>query len=155
MAKNLLHQLLRFSYPFIRKLLPYQIYTYLAVGALNTLLNITLFISCHHLLLSTSIAVEASTIVALAVTIFTGYWLQKNFVFTDTAHIKKAGRKQLAKYTIVALQGQLSAYLFTKSMILLLHFNASTAYIITTFIMLTLTYFLQKYFTFRREKQFN
>lgn len=155
MAKNLLHQLLKFGYIFIRRLLPYQVYTYLAVGAINTLLNIALFIACHQMLLSTSIAVEASTIIALAVTIFTGYWLQKNFVFTDTSDVHKETGKQLAKYALVALQGQLSAYLLTKSMILFLHFNASIAYIITTFIMLTLTYFLQKYFTFRREKRFS
>jgi len=155
MAKNLLHQLLKFGYTFIRKLLPYQVYTYLAVGALNTLLNIALFISCYQILLSTSIAVEASTIIALVVTIFTGYWLQKNFVFTDASNADKENRKQIARYAIVALQGQLSAYALTKSMIVFLQLNASIAYVITTFIMLTLTYFLQKYFTFKKEKRFS
>jgi len=60
--------------------------------------------------------------------------------------------KEFGKYMIVGLQGQVSAYLLTKGMIVLFSLNASYAYVITTIIMLTVNYFLQKYFTFRVKK---
>lgn len=98
-------------------------------------------------------AVEISTFVALIITILSGYWLQKNFVFIASDKEKKQTKKQLLKYSLVALQGQFSAYILTKAMIVLMYLHPTTAYFITTIIMLVINYFLQKYFTFRKEKQ--
>lgn len=153
MAKNTILQLLKLGYPLFQKLLPYQVYTYLATGALNTVLNIGIFMLCYRLFNTSIIAVEAATAVALLLTILTGYWLQMNFVFTDSGSDKKLHTRQLTKYAFVAIQGQLSAYLLTKTMIIVLHLNASFAYILTTIFMLTINYFLQKYFTFRKAKR--
>lgn len=155
MVKNTILQLLKLGYPLFKKLLPYQVYTYLATGALNTVLNIGIFMLCYQLLNTSIIAVETATVIALLLTILTGYWLQKNFVFTDSGKDKKLQARQFTKYALVAIQGQLSAYLLTKTMIIVLHLNASLAYILTTIFMLTLTYFLQKYFTFKKVKRFS
>jgi len=152
MLKNYIHQLLKFFYPLVRKLIPYQVYVYLAVGAANTLLNIGLFIVLYLALTNTLLAVEIATVISFTVTVITGFWLSKNFAFTEASNEKKETQKQFGKYALVALQGQLSAYLLTKVMIVLLSMNASVAYVITAIIMLTLNYFLQKYFTFRKKK---
>lgn len=155
MLRSFILQLLKLGYPFFRRILPYQVYTYLSAGAMNTVLNIVLFMFCYHRLMAYSMAVEISTTISLAVTIFTGYWLQKNFVFGNADNERNQDNKQLVKYTLVALQGQISAYILTKAMILLLLLSPSIAYILTTILMLTLNYFLQKYFTFRKRKQFS
>lgn len=153
MVKNTILQLLKLGYPLFQKLLPYQVYTYLATGALNTALNIGIFMLCYQLLHTSMISVEAATAVALLLTILSGYWLQMNFVFTEGGADKKRRAGQLSKYALVAVQGQLSAYLLTKTMIIVLHLNASFAYILTTIFMLTVNYFLQKYFTFKKAKR--
>ena len=156
MLRSFILQLLKWGYPFFPRILPYQVYTYLSVGALNTVLNVVLFMLCYHRFMAySSMAVEISTTISLVITIFTGYWLQKKFVFGNSHNEKKQDSKQLLKYTLVALQGQISAYILTKTMIMLLFLSPSLAYILTTISMLTLTYFLQKYFTFRKGKQFS
>lgn len=152
MLKNYIHQLLKFFYPPVKKLMPYQVYAYLAVGTANTLLNIGLFAALYLAFATSLLAVEAATVISFVVTVMTGFWLNKNFAFTNGGDGKKEKVKQFGKYGLVALQGQCSAYLLTKGMIVLFNINASVAYFITAVIMLTLNYFLQKYFTFRRKK---
>lgn len=152
MLQKFILQLLNFFYPLMKKFIPFQMYAYLAVGAANTLLNIGLFILCYQAFVATSLAVETATVFSFVITVITGFWLHKNFVFTDAGNDKKDIQQQFGKYALVALQGQLSAYLLTKGMIVLLKMNASAAYVITAVIMLTLNYFLQKYFTFRNRK---
>lgn len=147
--------LLNIGYVFLKRLLPYQVYAYLFVGALNTVLNVLLFMLCYQLFVNHSMAVEISTMIALLVTILTGFWLQKNFVFGTQQEEKKHGSKQLIRYSLVALNGQITAYILTKTMILVLYLNASLAYILTTIFMLALNYFLQKYFTFKKIKRFS
>jgi putative flippase GtrA len=151
MLKNYIHQLLKFFYPLVKKLMPFQVYAYLAVGAFNTILNIGLFIVLFFFLANTFLAVEVATVISFVVTVITGFWLNKNFAFTEAGNEKRETKKQFGKYALVALQGQVSAYLLTKGMIIVLSMNASEAYFITSIIMLTLNYFLQKYFTFRNK----
>lgn len=152
MIRNLIHQLLKFFYPLVKKLMPYQVYAYLSVGAANTLLNIGLFVVLYLALAHTMLAVEVATIVSFAVTVITGFWLSKNFAFTDAANDKAATKKQFGKYFLVSLQGQFSDYLITKGLIIVLLMNPTVAYLISTVIMLILNYFLQKYYTFRNNK---
>jgi putative flippase GtrA len=152
MLKKFILQLLNFFYPLVKKFIPFQVYAYLAVGAANTVFNIGLFIICYKALSATALAVEAATAISFATTVITGFWLHKNFAFTDSGNEKKDILQQFGKYALVALQGQLSAYLLTKGMIVLLKMNASVSYIITAVIMLTLNYFLQKYYTFKKQR---
>lgn len=153
MLKKFILHLLNIFYPLVRMFIPFQVYAYLAVGAANTLLNIGLFLFCYQALFATSFAVETATVISFVITVITGFWLHKNFAFTDAGNDKKDIQKQFGKYALVAMQGQLSAYLLTKGMIVLLKLNASAAYVITAIIMLTLNYFLQKYFTFKKRSQ--
>jgi len=149
MLTRFIHQLLRLFYPVFSKLMPYPVYAYLVTGAINTLLNIGLFVACFQALSTNVFATEAATVVSFTITVVTGFWLQRNFAFNTGETSRRQSRQQFGKYALVALQGQLSAYLLTKGMIVFLHLGGSLAYILTACIMLTLNYFLQKYFTFR------
>lgn len=152
MVKKFILQLLNLFYPLVKKFMPFQVYAYLAVGAANTVFNIGLFILCYRAFAAAALAFEAATVISFVITVITGFWLHKNFAFSDSGNKRKDLLQQFGKYGLVALQGQLSAYLLTKGMIVLLKMNASLAYIFTAVIMLTLNYFLQKYFTFRKKK---
>lgn len=150
MSKKFILQWLNFFYPLVKKLFTFQVYAYLALGAANTLLNIGLFLVIYLALDGAPLAVEAATSVSFAVTVFSGFWLHKNFAFTDASNEKKENVKQFSKYFLVSLQGQFSDYLITKALILLAAMAPTLAYIFSTVIMLILNYFLQKYFTFRK-----
>lgn len=153
MLKKFILQLLNLFYPLVKKFIPFQVYSYLAVGAANTVFNIALFALLYMVLSETVLAVEAATIVSFAITVVTGFWLSKNFAFTDAGNNKKETSKQFGKYFLVSIQGQFNDYLITKGLIVFLFINPVIAYFISTFIMLTLTYFLQKYYTFRKKKE--
>jgi len=160
MIKHYIQQLLKFFFPLVKKLIPFQVYAYLAVGAANTILNIALFAVCYWLISAATgislaglqlhtLAVEIATVISFVITVITGFWLSKNFAFTDASDEKKEKAKQFGKYFLVSLQGQFSDYLITKGLIVLLLINPVIAYFISTFIMLLINYFLQKYYTFK------
>lgn len=160
MIKHYIRQLLKFFYPLVKKLMPFQVYAYLAVGAANTVFNIVLFAVCYWLVAAAtgmsmagfqlhSVAVELATIISFAITVITGFWLSKNFAFTNAGNEKNEKKKQFGKYFLVSVQGQFSDYLITKGLIVLLLVNPVVAYFISTFIMLLINYFLQKYYTFK------
>lgn len=150
MLKNFILRLLSVFYPLVKRWLPFEVYAYLAVGAANTALNIGLFMCLYLALAHTWLAVEIATTCSFIITVYTGFWLHKNIAFTHAGNEKKELRQQLGKYALVALQGQLSAYLLTRALMSLLNMNATMAYVVTTIVMLTLNYFLQKHFTFRK-----
>jgi putative flippase GtrA len=152
MLKNFILRFLNFFYPLVKKVIPFRVYAYLAVGTANTALNIALFALLYLALSATVFSVEAATIISFAITVVTGFWLSKNFAFTDASNEKKETNKQFGKYFLVSLQGQFSDYLITKGLILTLFINPVTAYFISTFIMLVINYFLQKYYTFRTNR---
>lgn len=152
MIKYFIQQWLKLLYPLVKKLMPFQIFAYLAVGAANTVFNIVLFSALYLALSKTIFAVEIATVISFLITVLTGFWLSKNFAFNATADGKNETQKQFGKYFLVSLQGQFSDYLITKGLILFLGLNPVIAYFISTFIMLTINYFLQKYFTFRSIK---
>jgi putative flippase GtrA len=152
MLKSSIHQLLKYFYPLVKNILSYEVYAYLTTGAINTFLNIGLFILLYNALINTVFAIEFATIISFIITVITGFWLQKNFAFKSASNTKKENQQQFGKYTLVALQGQFSAYLLTKLMVVVMLLPGSVAYIITAIIMLTINYFLQKYFTFKNKQ---
>lgn len=156
--KQFINQVLEFFYPLMKRWMPFQVFSYLSVGAANTIFNIGLFIlSFYFLTLNENIfiykvALELATIFSFIVTLITGFWLSKNFAFKEASNEKMEQRKQFGKYALVSLQGQFSDYIITKGLVLFLLFHSSVAYCISTIIMLILNYFLQKFFTFRVPK---
>lgn len=151
MAYRFIQQLLKIGYPLFSRWLPFQVYAYLSVGAANTVFNIGLFALVYGSVNQhTVIAVEIATVTSFVISAFSGFWLNKHFAFTQSGNDKQTNRKQFGKYVLIAVQGQVSAYLLTKGMVTFLSMHASLAYLVTAAIMLTINYFLQKHFTFRK-----
>lgn len=162
MLKKNIGLLLNLFYPLFKKVLPYQLYAYLAVGAANTALNIVLFAIFYQLVLpdtdlllgSFSIAsYTISLILAFLITVPTGFWLAKYFAFNQADTANSKSKEQLVKYFLVVLQGLVCDYLILKALIVLLNMQPTIAKIVSTCIVLTFNYLLQKYFTFRVKVQ--
>lgn len=159
-VKKGINVLLDLFYPIFRKVLPFQLYAYLAVGAMNTALNILLFAAIYALLPQPGLFINdflvASYTISLAIafvlTVPTGYWLAKNFAFRESGVGERQAGQRLGKYVLVVLQGLGSDYLLMKAMIVFLDIHPTVAKIISTVVVLTLNYLLQKYFTFKSQR---
>lgn len=152
MLRSFLHRLLKEVYPFAKPFFTFPVFAFLTVGGLNTFLNMALFGFFYPLLWPHAFALELATSWAFVLTLISGFWLQRNFAFTNATHHQHSIYQQFIKYSLVSLQGAVGAYGLTKFMVVGLHWNGVVAYGITTVIMLTVTYFLQRYFTFRTRK---
>ena len=161
MLKKIINFFIDLFYPLFRRILPFQLYAYLAVGALNTVLNIVLFAVMYQYILPQSgmeingILVASYTIsllIAFILTIPTGFWLAKHFAFNQEQSTPSGTNKtaaQLTKYFLVVLQGLGSDYLILKALIVFFDMQPTVAKLISTGVVLTLNYLLQKYFTFK------
>ena len=151
---------LQLFYPIFRKWLAYDVYAYLAVGAINTALNILLFAVFYEFILPkegwivdgyTIASYTIALLLAFFITIPTGFWLSKNFAFRSASTGAKKTGKQLFKYILVVGQGLGSDYLILKGLILFLNMEPTLAKIFSTVIVLTVNFLLQKYFTFKKD----
>lgn len=152
--KRLINTILKLFYPPFKRFMSFSVFAYLSLGAVNTVLNIALFIFCFHLLFNQTEyglygtpvkSYTLSLVLAFLLTIPTGYWLAKHFAF-------KTELKTTApffKYLLVVSQGLLSDYILMKLMIEVFHFYPTGAKISSTVIVLTINYLLQKHFTFK------
>jgi len=161
LLKRIINYFLELIYPIFRRWLPFQVYAYLAVGAGNTLLNILLFALFYEIipvkeLMVIGFPIASYTIslgLAFILTVPTGFWLSKYFAFTDSVDNSKENRKQLGKYFLVVSQGLISDYLILKGLIVFTGMHPTVAKIISTVIVVTVNYLLQKYFTFRVDRK--
>lgn len=150
MLVKLLYPMVNIGYPICKKFIPHQVYLYLVTGAINTLLNMGLFALGVLVLSDNMFAIEIATIISFIVTVCTGFWFSKNFAFKQINLKKNETKKQFNKYIVVALQGQINGYLLTKALIIFFMIKPIVAYVFTAIFMLTLNYFLQKYFSFNK-----
>jgi putative flippase GtrA len=143
----------------VKKWLPFDVYAYLAMGAINTAFNIILFAVLYYFLPSqihlgvmelSFKSYTLSLLIAFIITVPTGFWLAKHLAFNQSGSSENG--RQLGKYFLVVLQGLITDFLLMKAMIVLLHLHPTLAKIVSTFIVLSFNYLLQKYFTFKTMK---
>ena len=77
-----------------------------------------------------------------------GFFLNKYVVFTDS-NIR--GRVQLFRYFFVFVSNLFINYLLLKLLVEFLHMNAILSQVIATVIVVTISYLLQRHFTFKVE----
>ena len=142
--------LIRYPYPLFKWLIPFEVYAYLIVGGFNTMLNIALFIITYQSISGMHYAVEASTTFAFGITVITGFWLNKHCVFDVTRSCESPVRKQFFKYFLVSFQGLFGSILLLKCCTEFIGWPPVMSYFITTVIMLSLNFLLQRFFTFRK-----
>lgn len=152
--------LVDFFYPPFRKILPNQTFRYAVCGGSNMALNILLFSSFLHFVYEKQLVYlpfhfvltpyTASFISAFFITFPIGFYLSLFVVFPGS-HLRR--RIQFLRYFMIVLCNILLNYSLLKLFIEVFHWYPTPAYILDTIIVVTFTYFSQRYFSFRQKPQ--
>src|SRR3990170_1548799 len=147
--------LLDFLYLPFRKLIPLQTFRYIACGGGNTFLDIFLFFISYNFILNKQVVhlgpISISPhimafIISFAVSFPTGFYLNRNIVFTGST---LKGRVQLFRYLLLVIICIILNYVFIKLFVEQFHIYPTVAKILTTFIVISFSYITQRNFTFK------
>ena len=157
--KNLVTSTIDLFYPPFRKLVPVQTFRYIVCGAGNTFLDILVyFITYNYILRKQNVYTPlvvvspyiAAFFIAFLVSFPTGFYLNRNVVFTGSA---LKGRVQLFRYFLLVMICIILNYIFIKLFVEQFHLFPTVAKVLTTVIVVSFSYLTQKHFTFKAEKQ--
>ena len=146
---------LDFFYPLFSRFMDRQTYRYAVSGGSNTVLDIFLFFISYnfifrkqmvHLSFVTISPHIAAFLFAFCFTFPIGFFLMRHIVFTGS-NLK--GRIQLFRYFVVVMLCFSLNYFFLKFFVEQMHIYPTPAKILTTAIVIGVSYLSQKYFTFR------
>ena len=135
--------------------MPLQTFRYAACGSGNTLMGLTIYyLSFHHVFIRENVEVgflvlkphNAALFVSFLSTFVVGFFLNKYVVFTSSI---MRGRIQLFRYFLSFFVNLVLNYFLLMLFVELWHLDAFLAQVITTIIIITLSYLTQKHFTFR------
>jgi putative flippase GtrA len=154
-ARDLVLPVIDFFYPPFRRLMGLQTFRYAFSGGVNTLLGLAVyFISFKYILQEKNLDLGffafkshiAALFMSFCISFPFGFFLMKYVVFIDS---NLRGKVQLFRYFLVYLFNLGLNYVFLKVFVELLHIYAIGAQLITTFILIMLSYLFQRHFTFR------
>jgi putative flippase GtrA len=158
MAKKWVISFIDFFYPPFSKVMPLQTFRYAACGGANTVLGFLIysfawkFIFREHIFHVGVFALTpyvASLILAFLINFPLGFILMKYVVFVDS-NIR--GHIQFFRYFFVFISNLVLNYLLLKALVEHLYVNAILAQLISTGIVIGVSYLLQRHFTFKVEK---
>jgi putative flippase GtrA len=159
MAKRLIISVIDFFYPPFRKLMPLQTFRYAACGGGNTLLGLIIYsLSYRYILREQDLDLgfyafkshTAALIFAFSVNFPLGFILMKYVVFNES-NIR--GRIQLFRYFIFFIFCLFLNYVLLKLLVEILDWDAIVAQVITTVVVVCVSYLTQKHFTFKVERK--
>ena len=144
-----------FFYPPFRKVMPLKTFRYGACGGANMLLGFLVFTGVFHFIVkqkevnlgfiafkSYSVALFCSSTVVFIV----GFLLNKYVVFSGS-NLK--GSVQLFRYFLSSMSSFCINYVVLNGLVIYLHLFPVFAQIIATSIVVTISFFMQQYFTFK------
>ena len=161
MPKDKIIAFIDFFYPPFRKLMPEQTFRYAACGGANTLLGLTIyFIFYQYIFKGENFDAGfyvfkphmAALFIAFCVNFVVGFALMKFVVFVDS---NLRGRIQLFRYFISFGFNLVLNYFLLKLFVEVLHMNAILSQVITTAIVVTVSYVSQKHFSFKTKKEYS
>ena len=155
MPKDKIIAFIDFFYPPFRKFMPEQTFRYAACGSTNTVIAIAVFnifnslvfneqnVNLGFLVLKSH---NAALFISFCISFVIGFTLSKFVVFVDS-NLK--GRIQLVRYFLSFAFNLVLNYGLLKLFVEVLHMNALLSQLITTCIVVTISYLSQKHFTFK------
>ncbi len=156
--KKRIDNILDFFYPLFGRFMDRQTFRYAASGGSNTLLDIFLFFISYNFIFKKQpvqlsfVTISPHVAAFLFAFLFTfpiGFLLMRNIVFTES-NLRR--RIQLFRYFLVVLLCFFLNYIFLKFFVEHLHIFPTPAKIMTTCIVIGVSYLSQKYFTFRAKE---
>lgn len=146
-------------YPPFRRLMPLQTFRYAACGGMNTVLGLlAYYISFHYIFDKENYDAgfmvfkphNAALFVSFIVSFIAGFLLNKYVVFT-TSNLR--GRIQLFRYFISFFVNLVINYFLLKLFVEVLKREPFFSQVLTTVIIVTISYLTQKHFSFREIKE--
>ncbi len=153
--RDLLLPLIDFFYPPFRRIMSLQTFRYAASGGVNTALGLAVYyLSFRFFLKEQELDIGfyafkshvAAMIISFCFSFPFGFFLMKYVVFSDS---NMKGRVQLVRYFMVYLFNLLLNYIILKVMVEDFRLYAPAAQVITTGIIVLLSYLAQRHFSFR------
>lgn len=150
-----------FFYPPFKKIMPQQTFRYAVCGGGNLLLsNILFFVFFHFVVSQQNVPVHigsfsivfsphiAAFLLAFLICTPIGFYLNLFVVFPGS-HLRR--RIQFFRYTVVCIINFFLNAALLKFFVEVLHFYPTAANLLDTIIIVSLTYLLQRYFSFRQK----
>lgn len=156
--KDLIISVADWFYKPFKKYIPQELFRYGFTGGINTLLDIFLYSIFYNFILDKQvihigpIAMTphiAAFVFVFPITFITGFLLAKYVTFTNS---NLRGRDQLIRYGISVTGSILLNYLVLKLFVEYVGIWPTFAKIIAVVIVTTYSFFIQKYFSFRKRK---
>jgi putative flippase GtrA len=156
--KQKLTSLLDFFYPPFKNFMPLQTFRYAACGGGNTLLGLAVYFVGYQYIFAKEIfdfgffAFKphiAALFLSFCVSFVVGFLLNKYVVFTGS-NLK--GRIQLFRYFVTFSINLVINYLLLKLLVEIFLWHPLISQLLTTCIIITISYLSQKHFTFRVKK---
>ena len=144
-----------FFYPPFKRIMPVVTYRYAACGSANTVFALCIYYVFYNFIFSKENFIlgplvfkphMASLFVSGTITVIVGFLLNRYVVFTDS-YLR--GRVQLFRYLLSFLFNLMLNYALLKLFVEVLQIEAFISQLITTIIIIGVSYITQKYFTFR------
>jgi putative flippase GtrA len=159
MPKQLIISIIDFFYPPFRKIMPLQTFRYAACGGGNTVLGLVVYsVTYRYILKEQDLDLGfyafkshiAALFISFCVNFPLGFILMKYVVFNES-NIR--GRIQLFRYFIFFVFCLFLNYVLLKLFVEILGWYPILAQIITTIIVVCVSYLTQKHFTFKVERK--
>ena len=153
--RNNINQFLDFFYPIFKRFMPIETFRYAACGGINTMSGLLVWYVCYHFVFSRMVvnlvfySFESYTLalfVSSSYSFTLGFLLNKYVVFTSS-NLK--GRIQLFRYFLSFAFNLLLNYFLLKCLVEKFQWDAFISQLLTTFVVIGVSYFSQKYFTFK------
>lgn len=153
---NFFTRLIDFFYPLFARIMPLQVYHFLVCGTLNTLNDWVLYYLLYHYAVREQIVDLgivafsphiAALIMVTPVTFTVGFLFSKYITFTGS-DLRTA--RQVFRYGAMLLVNFVLSYLSMKLLCDVLGFWATPSKMITTVITTLTSFFVQKYYSFRK-----
>ncbi|MEO6489100.1 MAG: GtrA family protein [Ferruginibacter sp.] len=153
--KQRLTTFLDLFYPPFQKLMPIQTFRYAACGGMNTVLGLVVYFVGYQYLFNQQVfdlgffAFKphiAALLLSFFVSFTAGFLLNKYIVFTGS-NLK--GRIQLFRYFLSFSVNLIINYLLLKLLVEVLLWNVMVSQVLTTCVIITISYLSQKHFSFR------
>ncbi len=157
--RNIILKTVDFFYPPFRKFIPLQTFRYAACGGANLLFDITVFALSYNFIYHKQNvdlrfyilkAPTASLLTASFFSFFTGFYLSRYVVFSQSALRR---RTQLIRYFLIVLVCFYLNYILLWFFIKFLGWYPTPSKIVTTVFVVTFSYVSQTYFSFRIKKK--
>lgn len=157
MVHNQITAFIDFFYQPFKKWLPLQTFRYASCGGANMVLGFLVYTASYKYLFREKVVNFgfyafkphiASLFLSFLVSFPLGFLLNKYVVFVDSTI---RGRVQLFRYFFVFVSNLFINYLLLKVLVEYIHLNAILSQVIATVVVVTISYLLQRHFTFKVE----